>query len=1472
MRSSFSSVVWVLLLSAAPVCGQGIITTVAGNGQMGFSGDGGPATAASLIYPTGVALDAAGNLYIADHGDNRIRKVSPSGTISTVAGNGAKAFSGNGGAATNAGMGPYGVAVDAAGNLYIGDDYNNRIRKVSPGGTISTVAGDGAEGFSGDGGPATAASLRWPTAVAVDAAGNLYIADNWNYRVRKVSPSGTISTVAGDGREGFSGDGGPATRASLSSPSGVAVDAAGNLYIADYWNSRVRKVNPSGTISTMAGNGVKAFGGDGGPASAASLVTPCGVAVDAAGSLYIADCGPSVIRKVSPSGIITTVAGNGTSAFSGDGGPATSASLYVPAAVAVDAAGNLYIADDDNHRVRKVAPACSYAISPASATAAAAGGSSSVAVTAPTGCTWTAASDASWITITSGSSGSGTGTVTYKVAPNTSTSTLTGTLTIAGQTFTVTQVGATCSFTISPTSASVAAVGGNGSVSVTASSACSWTARSDATWITIASGASGSGNGTVGYSVAPNAGGAARTGTLTIGGQSFTVNQAVASGPILFSGGVVNAASFAPAPAPVAPGSLVSIFGIGLAAATTSAAAVPLPTSLSGTQVLMNGIAAPLIFVSPGQINAQVPWEISGGSISTQVVANGALSNTVTAASGPAAPGVFTMDQSGSGQGAVLIAAVGHLAAASGSVTGCLSRPVLPGEHISIYCTGLGAVSNPPSSGAPAPSEQLSTTMSTPTVTIGGIPATVVFSGLAPGFVGLYQVNVRVPANVPSGNAVPVVLGIGGASAKPVTLASTGSSTSSAVSVTDSNGAATVTSGGVSIPVALSDPMTGNPIRGANVALGLPPSGQGLATLFVTDPQGRYPTRFLTLTAPKGRAPTAAGAARQMVSDGGAADAIPVSVPLGSNCPSSLPGTTTVQPSIDSIYVPGPPPPSLLDAMRDAELSALNSYASSYGLNISLRDRQIGFASRSDCAQQIWEWIRPEAVSAGKLWLALKAVEYASGVELALAPVDVLHAIVDTDVPKMSSALKVCESWVSGAAVRAIDLGNQRLLSVVLSGQPGPNNVVSQPVSTRNAQNQPVPSSVCYVSGDTLGGDFAASTDASGNTVMNIPPDDYTAAITAPGYTPITQNVTTPAQGQAAPLAASLAPNPQGPYSLVVTKTGDGAGSVTSDAGITCGSRCWATYAAGTIVRLTATPLTGSTFTGWSGGACSGTGACSVTMDGNKTVTANFTSAPPAGPLVFTVPATLPPATVGVPYKYSFCVPEPATPTSACGPMPPTTNPTGGSPPYHFQLGSGVGFPPMGISLGKDGQLTGTPTAAGTSTFQVCAIDLSANSVCQTVSLTVSAAVTGTYTAHMGATVTSNSLICGHGNTTMAVDFQLRITGGQGTSASPFTGSFSGRGTETDLFYYRSVCNGTYPFNVLSSTVGGSSGQIAVAGMIGMSLGTDHQAFTFTSSNIGSNSIIGTLTVDNMDLTPVSGPFKYFDAPYVATVTFTKSP
>ncbi len=236
---------------------------------------------------------------------------------------------------------PYGVTPDSAGNLYIADDQNNRIRKVS-GGTITTVAGIGTMGFSGDGGPATSALLYIPHGVAADSAGNLYIADTGNLRVRKVS-GGTITTVAGNGTVSFSGDGGPATSASINIPYGVAVDSAGNLYIADTGNNRIRKVS-GGTITTVAGNGTASFSGDGGPATSASINEPWAVAVDSAGNLYIADYANNRIRKVS-GGTITTVAGNGVVGFSGDGGPATNALLGYPEGVAVDSAGNLYISD-----------------------------------------------------------------------------------------------------------------------------------------------------------------------------------------------------------------------------------------------------------------------------------------------------------------------------------------------------------------------------------------------------------------------------------------------------------------------------------------------------------------------------------------------------------------------------------------------------------------------------------------------------------------------------------------------------------------------------------------------------------------------------------------------------------------------------------------------------------------------------------------------------------------------------------------------------------------------------------------------------------------------------------------------------------------------------------------------------------------------------------------------------------------------
>ena len=327
----------------------GILTTVAGNGLLGYSGDGGPATQAQLNGAVGLAVDGAGNVYIGDTGNFRVRKVAVDGTITTVAGDGTQGASGDGGPATSARFeAPGAVAVDTAGNLYIGDIGNSytwpqwiwdtsdfKVRKVSPDGTITTVAGTGTCGYSGDGGPATSAQLSWLGALTVDAAGNLYIGTEG--AIRKVSPDGIITTVAGT--------------SAVDLPQGLAVDGAGSLYIADWgFSSRVSKVAADGTITTVAGGNGAGSTGDGGPATAAQI-NAYGVAGDAAGNLYIPD--GSVIRKVTPDGTITTVAGG---ANLGDGGPATSAFLHAPWGVALDSAGNLYITDTGNSRVRKVAP------------------------------------------------------------------------------------------------------------------------------------------------------------------------------------------------------------------------------------------------------------------------------------------------------------------------------------------------------------------------------------------------------------------------------------------------------------------------------------------------------------------------------------------------------------------------------------------------------------------------------------------------------------------------------------------------------------------------------------------------------------------------------------------------------------------------------------------------------------------------------------------------------------------------------------------------------------------------------------------------------------------------------------------------------------------------------------------------------------------------------------------------------------
>jgi predicted phage tail protein/sugar lactone lactonase YvrE len=329
----------------------GTISTYAGRNH--FGGDGGAATDAALNRPYGLGTDNAGNLFIADTENHRVRRLS-GGIITTIGGSGTPGFSGDGGSATSAQLNsPYDVAADPAGNVYVADTLNHRVRKIDAGGTITTVAGTGAPGFSGDGGPANLAQLHHPVGLELDAAGNLYIADFDNHRIRRVTPGGTITTVAGNGTGSYCGDGGSATAACLENPTDAEVDDDGSIYIADYGNSRVRKVT-AGTIRTIAGNGSAFTSGDGGAATSAGVPSPTGMAVDGAGNVFIASSGGGRIRKVDVAGVITTVAGTGIYGFAGDGGPATSGELAFPARVHLDPAGNFYIADVFNNRVRMV--------------------------------------------------------------------------------------------------------------------------------------------------------------------------------------------------------------------------------------------------------------------------------------------------------------------------------------------------------------------------------------------------------------------------------------------------------------------------------------------------------------------------------------------------------------------------------------------------------------------------------------------------------------------------------------------------------------------------------------------------------------------------------------------------------------------------------------------------------------------------------------------------------------------------------------------------------------------------------------------------------------------------------------------------------------------------------------------------------------------------------------------------------------
>ena len=345
---------------AVPGDRLGLITTIAGTGAPGLSGDGGPATAAAINYPVDLDFDGEGNLYILELGygqlgyNVRVRRVDPVGRITTVVGPGAPGNAGQLVLGTT--FGTTGMVVDAGGTIYLGGgdgpDIDNRVIRVDPSGDVTTVAGTGEPGSSGDGGPATEARLAHVWDVAVDDEGNLYIsADN---RIRKVDTSGIITTIAGTGVPGFSGDGGQAVAAKLDTPTGIAVDPDGNLVFVDAQNQRIRLVDAKGVITTIVGNGELGFSGDGGPATDARIQTPENLWVDDEGNIYFADTYNRRVRRIDADGIITTVAGNGRQAFSGDGGPATSAGLAKISAVAVGPDGALYIADSRHNRVRRV--------------------------------------------------------------------------------------------------------------------------------------------------------------------------------------------------------------------------------------------------------------------------------------------------------------------------------------------------------------------------------------------------------------------------------------------------------------------------------------------------------------------------------------------------------------------------------------------------------------------------------------------------------------------------------------------------------------------------------------------------------------------------------------------------------------------------------------------------------------------------------------------------------------------------------------------------------------------------------------------------------------------------------------------------------------------------------------------------------------------------------------------------------------
>jgi streptogramin lyase len=322
-----------------------VVTTLAGSGTAGYAD--GTGTAARFNGPTGVAVDSAGNVYVADWNNHRIRKITPGGMVTTLAGSGTSGYADGTGTAARF-NGPSDVAVDGSGNVYVADWNNHRIRKITPGGMVTTLAGSGTSGYAG--GTGTEARFNGPSDVAVDGSGNVYVVDSDNHCVRKITPGGVVTILAGSGTAGYVD--GTGTAARFNFPIRVAVDGSGNVYVGDRVNHCVRKVTSGGVVTTLAGSGTAGYAD--GAGTAARFYTPYGVAVDSAGNVYVADWSNHRIRKITPGGMVTTLAGSGTAGYAdGTGTAARFKNLY---GVAVDGSGNVYVADGGNHCIRKITP------------------------------------------------------------------------------------------------------------------------------------------------------------------------------------------------------------------------------------------------------------------------------------------------------------------------------------------------------------------------------------------------------------------------------------------------------------------------------------------------------------------------------------------------------------------------------------------------------------------------------------------------------------------------------------------------------------------------------------------------------------------------------------------------------------------------------------------------------------------------------------------------------------------------------------------------------------------------------------------------------------------------------------------------------------------------------------------------------------------------------------------------------------